>query len=279
MKRHAGVALIGTFVADAKAQNRRFAISADGRLLPADKLKADSGSPFHGYSIRELGLPVAFARRAGANAWHVKGGDLEKGEPLGWREFIPLTGRVREIGGVRIVQARDGRWLRSQDVKTAQAEQAAGLGQTRPEWIDIGMSVRHVLWEGDRPVYATLVSTGKTAGEPGKTLSTPAARFASIKSTSPPHGLRGRDHEFELATCLVMVLKGGYALNGAYWHTTSARALARLRQCPPSSAHTFCGPAPTSGHWHAPTRVSVREARSCTFTREGRRSLMVACRP
>ena len=60
VQRHAGVALIGTFVADAAAQNRRFAITTDGRLLPADKLKADSGSPFHGQDLREVGLPVAF---------------------------------------------------------------------------------------------------------------------------------------------------------------------------------------------------------------------------
>src|SRR6185295_5495213 len=78
LKRHAGVSLIGTFVAGAAAQNRRFAISADARLIPADKLKADSGSPFHGYDISKLGLPVAFTRKEGTYYYRLSGGALEK---------------------------------------------------------------------------------------------------------------------------------------------------------------------------------------------------------
>ncbi|HEY8945202.1 MAG TPA: hypothetical protein VIM73_13115, partial [Polyangiaceae bacterium] len=74
VKRHAGVALIGTFVADEQAQSRRFAISTDARLLPADKLKADSGSPFHGNDIRGIGLPVAFARHARATFYRLENG-------------------------------------------------------------------------------------------------------------------------------------------------------------------------------------------------------------
>ncbi|HQY62506.1 MAG TPA: alkaline phosphatase family protein, partial [Polyangiaceae bacterium] len=62
VKRHTGVALIGTFVTGPEAQNRRFAITTDARMLPADKLKADSGSPFHGHSLRDVGLPVAFGK-------------------------------------------------------------------------------------------------------------------------------------------------------------------------------------------------------------------------
>ncbi|HEY6557184.1 MAG TPA: L,D-transpeptidase [Polyangiaceae bacterium] len=259
VKRHAGVALIGTFVADAKAQNRRFAISADGRLLPADKLKADSGSPFHGYSIRELGLPVAFARRAGANAWHVKGGDLEKGEPLGWREFIPLSGRVREIGGVRIVQARDGRWLRSQDVKTAAKPSKLPVWAKRGQkWIDIGIvSQTMVLWEGDRPVYATLVSTGKGGlGEPGKTLSTPRGTFRVYqKHVTTTMDSDVADHEFELRDVpWVMYFKGGYALHGAYWHDDFGRVRSHgcVNVAPIDARYTFLWASPdVPEHWHA----------------------------
>src|SRR5690606_14826463 len=111
VQRHVGVALVGTFVAGEGEEQRRFAISTDVRLLPADKLKAGSGSPFHGYDISEIGLPVAFARKAGATWWHHRDGKLERGEKLGWREFIALTGKSKTLHGIGMVEARNGRWL------------------------------------------------------------------------------------------------------------------------------------------------------------------------
>ncbi len=259
VKRHAGVALIGTFVADAKAQNRRFAISTDGRLLPADKLKADSGSPFHGTSIRDVGLPVAFARRAGAHGWRVTNGDLEKGEPLGWREFIPLSGRVREVRGVRMVEARDGRWLRSQDLKTAAKPSKLPVWARRGQkWIDIGIvSQTMVLWEGDRPVYATLVSTGRDGlGEPGKTLSTPRGTFRIYqKHVTTTMDSEVADHEFELRDVpWVMYFKGGYALHGAYWHDDFGRVRSHgcINVAPIDARFTFLWSSPdVPEHWHA----------------------------
>src|SRR6185369_9640355 len=102
MKRHTGVSLVGTFVAGAEAQNRRFAVSTDARLIPADKLKADSGSPFHGYDIKAVGLPVAFARKEGVKSYRLEGSKLVDGDSIPGRTMVALTGSVKELRGERM---------------------------------------------------------------------------------------------------------------------------------------------------------------------------------
>jgi hypothetical protein len=259
VKRHAGVALIGTFVAGPEAQNRRFAISTDGRLIPADKLKADSGSPFHGHSVRDGGLPVAFARKAGATWWDLKEGKLERGERLGWREFVPLTGTVKMLHGVRMVETKNGRWLRSSDLKTAaKPGQLPSWAKKGTKWIDLSIvSQTLTLWEGDRPVYVTLVSTGKDGlGEPGKTLSTPRGTFRVYqKHITTTMDSDVADHEFELRDVpWVMYFKGGYALHGAYWHDDFGRVRSHgcVNLAPIDARFVFEWATPeVPKHWHA----------------------------
>jgi len=259
IKRHAGVALIGTFVAGPEAQDRRFAISTDARLLPADKLKADSGSPFHGYSVREHGLPAAFMRKAGATWWDYKDGKLERGERLKWREFVPLTGTVKMLHGVRMVEAKNGRWLRSADLKTAaKPSKLPSWAKKGTKWIDIAIvSQTMTLWEGDRPVYVTLISSGRDGlGEPGKTLSTPRGTFRVYqKHVTTTMDSDVADHEFELRDVpWVMYFKGGYALHGAYWHDDFGRVRSHgcVNLAPIDARYTFFWSSPqVPEHWHA----------------------------
>ncbi len=259
VKRHAGIALIGSFMTGPESQNRRFAISTDGRLVPADKLKADSGSPFHGASIREVGLPVAFMRKAGATWWEEKAGNLERGDRLKWREFIPLSGTVKNLEGVRMVEAKNGKWLRSEDLRTAaKPSQLPSWAKKGTKWIDISIvNQTLVLWEGDRPVYATLVSTGRDGlGEPGKTLSTPRGTFRLYqKHVTTTMDSNVADHEFELRDVpWVMYFKGGYALHGAYWHDDfgKVRSHGCVNMAPIDARYVFFWSSPqVPEHWHA----------------------------
>lgn len=260
IKRHAGLALIGTFVAGPEAQHRRFAISADARLVPADKLKADSGSPFHGHTIRDTGLPVAFARKAGATWWDVRDGRLVRGERLGWREFVALTGTVKMLEGVRMVETRSGRWLRSEDLKVAaKPSKLPSWARGKRRWIEIGIvSQTLVLWEGDRPVYATLVSSGKDGlpVEGRKGYTTPLGTFNLYqKHVTTTMDSEEADHEFELRDVpWVMYFKGGYALHGAYWHDDfgKVRSHGCVNLAPIDARVVFEFSTPqVPAHWHA----------------------------
>jgi hypothetical protein len=261
IKRHAGVALIGSFVSGEESGARRFAIATDGRLIPADKLKADSGSPFHGHSIQDVGLPVAFAVRDGARYWQYQGERLTKGEPLGRRQMVPLTGVVKVLAGSRMVETRDGRWLKSDDLKTlTKPSQLPSFAKGQRRWIDISiLSQSLVLWQGSTPVYASLVSTGRDGlGDPRKTLSTPQGTFNIVqKFVTATMDSEVSDNEFELRDVpWVMYFKGGYALHAAYWHDDFGRERSHgcVNLSPIDARYVFHWSTPdVPSHWHSST--------------------------
>jgi hypothetical protein len=257
LKRNAGVALIGTFVADAAAGERRFAITTDARLVPADKLKADSGSPFHGREIHSVGLPAAFVRSEAARFFRLEGGRFEKGDPVAHREFVPLTGNVRMSGGTRYVEARSGGWLRSSDLRTiAKSSSLPAFAKRGVRWIDVSiLNQTLVLWEGQEPVYATLVSTGRDGlGDPKKTHSTPVGTFNVFqKHVTTTMDSDVADHEFELRDVpWVQYFKGGYALHAAYWHDDFGRSRSHgcINLSPVDARYVFLWTTPSvPEHW------------------------------
>jgi hypothetical protein len=260
IKRHGGVALIGSFNAPASADGRRFAITTDARLIPADKLKPDSGSPFHGVPLKEIGLPVAFVRDREARASRTpSAAALEDGERVAYRSLIPLSGNVRMSGPTRLVESRDGRWLKSDELGTvAKPSSLPSWVKKTTKWIDISLANQTLtLWEGDIPVYATLVSTGRDGmGEPGKTLSTPQGIFRIFqKHVTATMDSDVADHEFELRDVpWVMYFKGGYALHAAYWHDGFGRPRSHgcVNLSPIDARFVFLWSAPTvPEHWHA----------------------------
>lgn len=258
VQRHAGVALIGSFVADEAAQRRRFAITTDARLIPADKLKVDSGSPFHGEPLRTVGLPVAFSWRQSASFWHIEGQQLRRGARLSRRQFVPLTGTARIVGDTRFVETRDGRWVRSKDVRVAvKPGELPWYATDDKRWIDVSiLNQTLVLWEGAQPVYATLVSTGRDGlGDPAETLSTPQGTFwIQQKHVTTTMDSSAADNEFELRDVpWVMYFKGGYALHGAYWHDDFGRPRSHgcVNLSPIDARYVFNWSSPdVPEHWH-----------------------------
>ena len=261
VKRHSGVALIGTFTASEQAQNRRFAITTDARLIPADKIKASSGSPFHGQDIRDIGLPVAFVRSANAHFWFFNNGRVSEGESLEQRQFIPLSGTVSEPRGRRMVQTRNGRWLDSADLWIAASPGTMPAWASKNvRWIDVGIINQVlILWEGQRPNYVTLVSTGRDGlGDPQQTRSTPQGTFRIYqKHVTATMDSELADEEFELRDVpWVMYFKGGYALHGAYWHDDFGRARSHgcVNLSPIDARFVFQWTGPqVPEHWHSVT--------------------------
>lgn len=219
VKRHAGVALLDSFVAGQGEEARRFAVSVDGRLIPADKLKPETGSPFHGFELGPITLPVAIVR-AEDGARPVDSADAE---PRPRRSLVELSGEVRVRGGQRQVREKSGAWLKSDDLRIAAAPSALPwFAKNRTHWIDISLlSQTLVLYEGERPVYVTLVSSGRDGiGDPKETLSTPTGVFRIYqKHVTNTMDSSVADSEFELRDVpWVMYFQGGYALHAAYWH-------------------------------------------------------------
>ncbi|WP_437759206.1 L,D-transpeptidase [Sorangium sp. So ce1389] len=171
-RRFTGLSLIGSFPTGPESLSRRFAITTDLRLAPATKIKPDTGSPWHGVELNDqLTLPLAFVRARGARDVQIQGDRAAPGKELPFRDVIPLTGRMRRIEGVKYYRTRDQRYVSQLDVGLAVAPSAwPEVAEKGEKWIEV--SIQHqtlVLWEGKRPVYATLVSTGQAGVADPKT--------------------------------------------------------------------------------------------------------------
>ena len=82
---------------------------------------------------------------------------------------------MRTVEGVKYYRTKDKRWLHELDVGLAVAPatfpEAAEKGQ---KWVEISIGNQTlVLWEGKRPIYVTLISSGKAGlDDPKKTTAT-----------------------------------------------------------------------------------------------------------
>ncbi len=259
VRRHTGIAFVGAFGSGPQWADRRFALTVDMRLIPLDKVKPEVASPFHGVELKEGGvtLPVAFARPCTPNAkgtprpcmhtYRDDEGTLKRTDDvLATRGFLQLTGVQRKSKNARFLETKSGSWVRSSDVGVAVVPEEWPQAAVRGEkWVDVSIEDQTlVLWEGKKPVFATVVSTGQDGMEdPKKTKSTPRGTFrvkskhitttmdsngrsAQSGGAAPESGESGSPTDddkhagsFELRDVpYVQYFQDGYALHSAYWH-------------------------------------------------------------
>ena len=175
-RRHTGLSLVGSFTTGPESLSRRFAVTTDMRLAPATKIKPDTGSPFHGVELTDsLTLPLAFVRVQGARTYKIIKGKVTPSDEAEHRSVHALTGKMRTVEGVKYYRTKDKRWLHQLDVGLAIAPATwPEAAEKNEKWIEIAIGAQTlVLWEGKRPIYATLVSSGQAGLEdPKKTTAT-----------------------------------------------------------------------------------------------------------
>jgi lipoprotein-anchoring transpeptidase ErfK/SrfK len=163
-RRFSGLGLVGAFKAGDDAFNRRFAITTDLRLAPTTKLKPDSGSPWHGVELESAAaLPLAFVREQGVTRYSLSESDATKSGEAAYRSLVHLTGKQKKVAGERYLSTKDGDYVRASDVGLVVAPSAwPKAAESGEKWIEVSLSQQTLtMWEGKRPIYATLVSTGK----------------------------------------------------------------------------------------------------------------------
>lgn len=239
VKRHTGLAFIDAFhVGDAFA-NRDMAVTTDLRLVPISKLKPNVGSQWHGVELTDdFTLPIAFAHDFSKNG---KGeivpkktpvftidesGKIEQTGTLVFRQAIALTGKDKTIDSTRYFETKDGRWLKKNDIIIARKPDAEDwpkdFAKGTQKWIDLSvLKQTMVFYEGEKPVFATLVSTGQDGiGDPETTKSTVRGTFRiREKHVTTTMDANEVDNKFELRDVpWVQYFEKGYAMHAAYWH-------------------------------------------------------------
>jgi hypothetical protein len=215
-----------SFVYSMLWEGRRYNVTPDLTVIPADRFRPIRGSAFHGWQVdKELELPFALIRRQGARKllWNEDKKTMVDGGELPWRSAVMLTGKQRFHKDVLHFQTKEGfyvsdRWASRVDP----AKKWPKWAQQGAKWIDINLTKQVlVAYEGRTMVFATLISSGE-AGLDDPENSTATIRgiyrihtkWLSVTMDSEDVG-----EEFELRDVpYVQYFEDGYALHGAYWH-------------------------------------------------------------
>lgn len=218
-----GFALLETF----EWTDRVFGLTTELTLLPLDRMRAVKISLMKGISLdSDSGLPAAFVRSRHARRFRIDpvGRTIRDAGALGYREGVALTGHQVRVGGEVYFEARDGSYLREKDnpVMIHPLKAPPGWALQGRKWIDVSILKQTLIaFEGTRPVYATLVSTGVDGVEdPKETHSTVQGVFM-IHTKHVSVTMDGDDvgDEFDLRDVpYVQYFTEGYAVHGAYWH-------------------------------------------------------------
>ena len=216
-----GFALLSTF----DYEGRRYGLTTELAVLPIDRTRVIKPSTFHGVALGdEITLPVAFVRSKHAARWIVgPGGAITRGEPLAFREAVPLAAGERRIGGESYLTAKDGTLVQAEQVvRVDRFHHAPAWSAGDRKWIDVSILKQAlVAYEGKKPVYVTLVSTGADGiGDPKKTHSTIQGAFlihTKHVSVTMDDDKIGDEFDFRDVP-FVQYFTEGFALHGAYWH-------------------------------------------------------------
>jgi hypothetical protein len=213
-----------SFVDSALFEGRRYNVAVDLRLMPADRFRPIKGSEFHGFRIpEEAKPPFAIVKSAKARELHEENGRLVAGAHIEHRSVIALMGHQRIQKGRYYDEIEPGKWVADDEVSRVEiAKKMPGWANEGEKWIDINITRQTlVAYEGTKPVYATLVSTGEAGmDDPKTTRATKRGIFRiHTKYLTATMDSRVVGEEFELRDVpYVQYFTEGYALHAAYWH-------------------------------------------------------------
>ncbi|HET6416335.1 MAG TPA: L,D-transpeptidase [Polyangiales bacterium] len=200
-------------------------------FLPGDHLRHKKWSEFKGQelSVGDWGLPVAVTRSDETTVYRMN----ERGKlratrgRLDKRAWLQVRSRQR-IGDAAFLMLQDGTLVRETDVLLIRPSAPPEGVPEGERWIDVDLEHQVlVAYDGMRPRYVTLVSTGRSkTPSPELDYRTPAGlhriRAKHLTSTmdndepgAPPYSLEDVPY--------VMYFKGAYAFHSAFWHDRFGR--------------------------------------------------------
>lgn len=190
-----------------------------GTYVPTSDVVPIRGSRFAGQRLGGgRALPMVFVHRRVAR-WYSRPGRRARGWAKRFERFHMMACRcavgARCRRGCGWVQIGAGRWLRGRDVRMALRTARPRGVTSRERWIDVDLRQQAlVAYQGDRPVFTTLVSTGLHGRTPRGRFRV-WAKLAATDMRSPP----GSPHTYQLWDVpWTMFFHKGVALHGTYWH-------------------------------------------------------------
>jgi hypothetical protein len=226
-----------SFTASFRDQGRTFLLSADQTLVPAERVRPFRPSAFHGVRLdADTQLPLAWIRGQDRPRYERLGdGSFAKLEgAFALRSFVRLSGSGERWKGTRYLETRErdpsGKvlYLAEPDATVVEALEKLPPGVSPGQKMIVTRITQGTLvaYEGNRPVYATLMSPGAgglavKGQDPVKASTTPLGvynvTFKDRASTMSPE--KGENRSFWIADVPhVQYFNPPFALHAAYWH-------------------------------------------------------------
>ena len=181
--------------------------------------QGDGGAPPYWVANPPQKLPFAFVVKMKSNEYALTDSRDAATATFPLVRYTPyaVSDATASIAGTSYVQTLDGWWLRGSDavvVKRASVPSDLAPGE---QWIDVDVTTQTlVAFAFDKPVFATLVSTGKSNHETPR--GTFRIREKHIAQTMAGDGANDGVYSIEDVPW-IMYFEGGYALHGAFWHS------------------------------------------------------------
>lgn len=197
--------------------------TARGAFLESKFLSNYSAKDFTGNPLSEdTTFPFGYVMsKEGTKVFELgESGKVKAVGTLARRTFVDLTEET-EVDGKAYMMTVEGALLRKEDLRLAEPQPLPEGIQPWERWIDVSLQKQMLIaYEGVRPVFVTLVSTGRrnTSEEP---FDTPTGRWRirSKHISTTMDGNTASDGNYSIQDVpWAMFFEGSYALHGAFWH-------------------------------------------------------------
>lgn len=197
-----------------------------GRYIDRTVLTEREAPEFQGVELgSEMTLPLAFVVRGRAKALRPRPGSTLRFEVAGTLRrlsALPVLGEVMR-GDQRYISVGKRLLARADILAIAEPIERPPHVGADEQWIDICLSTQTlVAYEGDSPVYATLVSSGRSSD--GYGTPTGSFRIATKHVSTTMDDPNGGDEAYSIEDVpWTMYFHESYALHGAFWHNHFGR--------------------------------------------------------
>jgi hypothetical protein len=200
-----------------KADGAVFYRTVRGRYVRVSDVDLRNPDPVRGEELGRGGwrLPLAFVWGEDRELLSLQGGETRvtgKAEKLA--RFV-VREELRQNGETYVVG--DAGAVKRDEVRVAVRVKKPSGVPANAKWVHVHLPEQTlVAYEGDEPIYATVISSGKKGYEPPTGLFQVQQKYISttMNAEDPIDGF----YEVEEVPW-TLYYHGGYALHGAYWHT------------------------------------------------------------
>lgn len=234
-----------TVVGEHTIQGHKLYQNAKGNWFLAQDAKMLNPPVGHGVFLTDqINLPLAYIRHKDTPIRCDCSGTLQDCGKAQKHDVVEIYQPKAGEPAVQLRTAGQDIRVARQDVRVARREKRPSTIPAGAKWIHVRLSEQTlVAYEGDLPVFATIVATGAKGHETKPGTFRTQRKFVSTT-------MRGQDDEFGRYTVSdvpwTLFYDGSFALHGAYWHDTFGDV--RSHGCtniPPNDARWLF-------HWSSP---------------------------